>query len=159
MLRARKDYALGRTRVPLERSHRRDPSVRYRTALGARDGALRRVPFARSHTGSVRGTRGSNRGSRSTFRPTCSAASRAPCRLIDELRATSEEFAELWSQHDGLGSVDGLKRYLHPQLGEPILDYTAFALPGDGDMHVIVLTAAPGSETEAKLKLLSPAAV
>jgi transcriptional regulator with XRE-family HTH domain len=80
-------------------------------------------------------------------------------RLIDELRATSEEFGELWSQHDVLGSVDGLKRYLHPEHGELILDYTAFALPGDGDMHVIVLTAAPGSETEGKLKLLCPAAV
>ncbi len=78
-------------------------------------------------------------------------------RLIDELRATSDEFEELWSQHDVLGSVDGLKRYLHPELGELILDYTAFALPSDIDMHVIVLTAAPGSETEAKLKLLCPA--
>ena len=80
-------------------------------------------------------------------------------RLIDELRATSDEFEELWSQHDVLGSVDGLKRYLHPELGELILDYTAFALPSDADMHVIVLTAAPGSETEAKLKLLCPAVV
>jgi transcriptional regulator with XRE-family HTH domain len=80
-------------------------------------------------------------------------------RLIDELRATSDEFEELWSQHDVLGSVDGLKRYLHPELGELILDYTAFALPSDADMHVIVLTAAPGSQTEAKLKLLCPAVV
>lgn len=79
--------------------------------------------------------------------------------LIDELRATSAEFNELWSQHDVLGSVDGLKRYLHPELGELILDYTAFALPGDGDIHVIVLTAAPGSESETKLKKLCPAAV
>jgi transcriptional regulator with XRE-family HTH domain len=76
--------------------------------------------------------------------------------LIDELRATSDEFKELWSQHDVLGSVDGLKRYLHPELGELILDYTAFALPGDGDIHMIVLTAAPGSESERKLKLLRP---
>ncbi|HKU80718.1 MAG TPA: helix-turn-helix transcriptional regulator, partial [Candidatus Tumulicola sp.] len=74
--------------------------------------------------------------------------------LIEELRATSDEFKELWSQHDVLGSVDGLKRYVHPELGELILDYTAFALPGDGDMHAIVLTAAPGSESEAKLKRL-----
>lgn len=79
--------------------------------------------------------------------------------LIEELRATSDEFKELWSQHDVLGSVDGLKRYLHPELGELILDYTAFALPGDGDMHLIVLTAAPGSESEGKLKKLCAAPV
>ena len=78
--------------------------------------------------------------------------------LIDELRATSDEFDVLWAQHDVLGSVDGLKRYLDPELGELTLDYTAFALPGDGDMHMVVLTAAPGSESERKLRLLCPAA-
>ncbi|HET6276201.1 MAG TPA: helix-turn-helix transcriptional regulator [Candidatus Cybelea sp.] len=79
--------------------------------------------------------------------------------LIDELRATSDEFRELWAQHDVLGSVDGLKRYVHPELGELTLDYTAFALQGDGDIHMVVLTAAPGSESERKLQLLAaPAA-
>lgn len=78
--------------------------------------------------------------------------------LVDELRATSGEFKELWAQHDVLGSVDGLKRYLHKELGELTLDYTAFALPGSGDMHMVVLTAAPGSESERKLQLLCPAA-
>ena len=53
-----------------------------------------------------------------------------------------------------LGSTDGLKRYLHPELGELILDYTNFDLPGDGDMRMIVLTAAPGSESERKLRRL-----
>lgn len=78
--------------------------------------------------------------------------------LIDELRATSSEFKDLWAQHDVLGSVDGLKRYLHEELGELTLDYTAFALPGTGDMHMVVLTAAPGSESERKLPSLCPAA-
>lgn len=79
--------------------------------------------------------------------------------LIDELRATSDEFKELWAQHDVLGSVDGLKRYLHPELGELTLDYTSFALPGDGDMHMVVLTAAPGSESERKLQILCSGAL
>jgi hypothetical protein len=35
-----------------------------------------------------------------------------------------------------------------------ILDYTALELPGDGDMRMIVLTAAPGSESERKLMQL-----
>src|SRR5579863_8263436 len=71
--------------------------------------------------------------------------------LITELRATSDEFKELWAQHDVLGSVDGLKQYVHPELGELTLDYTSFALAGDGDIHMVVLTAAPGSESERKL--------
>ena len=78
--------------------------------------------------------------------------------LITELRATSDEFKELWAQHDVLGSVDGLKQYVHPELGELTLDYTSFALPGDGDIHMVVLTAVPGSESERKLQLLCPAA-
>ena len=77
--------------------------------------------------------------------------------LIDELRATSNEFRELWAQHDVLGAAEGLKRYVHPELGELILDYTAFDLPGDGDIRMVVLTAAPGSESERKLRLLTPA--
>lgn len=77
--------------------------------------------------------------------------------LIDELRATSDEFRALWAQHDVMGAAEGLKRYLHPDLGELILDYTAFEIPGDGDIRMVVLTAAPGSESEGKLRLLTPA--
>jgi transcriptional regulator with XRE-family HTH domain len=75
--------------------------------------------------------------------------------LIDDLRTNSPAFKQLWAEHDVLGSTEGLKRFLHPELGEFILDYTAFDLPGDGDMRMIVLTAAPGSESARKLKLLS----
>lgn len=79
--------------------------------------------------------------------------------LIEELLATSNEFRELWAQHDVMGSVEGLKRFVHPGVGELILDHTNFDLPGDGDIKMIVLTAAPGSESERKLRLLCPANV
>ena len=75
--------------------------------------------------------------------------------LIDDLRTNSPEFRQLWAEHDVLGSTEGLKKFLHPQLGEFTLDYTAFDIPDGGDMRMIVLTAAPGSESERKLKLLS----
>lgn len=78
--------------------------------------------------------------------------------LIDDLRANSAEFRRLWAEHDVLGSTDGLKRFNHPELGEFILDHTTLELPGDGDIKMVVLTAAPGSETEAKLQLLAPQA-
>jgi len=77
--------------------------------------------------------------------------------LIEDLLANSADFRELWAQHDVLGSADGLKRYVHPELGELILDYTSFDVPGDGDIRLIVLTAAPGSESERKLRRLCPA--
>lgn len=76
--------------------------------------------------------------------------------LIDELRANSPEFRQLWAEHDVLGAAEGLKQFLHPELGEFILDYTAFEIPGDGDMRMVVMTAQPGSETARKLRLLVP---
>jgi len=76
--------------------------------------------------------------------------------LIEDLRANSPEFRKLWAEHDVLGSAEGLKRFVHPELGELILDHTTLELPGDGDMRMVVLTAAPGSETEKKLQLLAP---
>jgi transcriptional regulator with XRE-family HTH domain len=78
--------------------------------------------------------------------------------LIDDLHANSSEFKRLWAEHDVLGSAEGLKQYLHPELGELILDYTGFEIPGDGDMRMVVMTAEPGSESERKLRLLAPAA-
>ena len=78
--------------------------------------------------------------------------------LIEDLRTNSPEFNRLWAEHDVLGSTEGLKHFLHPELGEFILDYTAFELPGDSDMRMVVMTAAPGSDTERKLRLLGPAA-
>jgi transcriptional regulator with XRE-family HTH domain len=77
--------------------------------------------------------------------------------LIDDLRANSEEFRTLWAEHDVLGSTEGLKHFIHPDVGELILDHTTFELPGDNDMRMVVLTAAPGSESERKLRLLVPA--
>jgi transcriptional regulator with XRE-family HTH domain len=74
--------------------------------------------------------------------------------LIDELRTNSSEFRSLWAEHDVLGSTEGLKRFVHPDVGELILDHIGFALPGDGDMRMTVLTAAPGSESERKLHAL-----
>jgi hypothetical protein len=76
--------------------------------------------------------------------------------LIEDLRTSSPEFCQLWAEHDVLGSADGLKHYIHPDLGELILDHTSFDLPGDGDMRMIVMNAAPGSESEQKLQLLVP---
>ena len=48
---------------------------------------------------------------------------------------------------------------MHPDVGELILDHISLELPGERDMRMTVLTAAPGSESEEKLKrLCSPPA-
>jgi transcription regulator MmyB-like protein/helix-turn-helix protein len=78
--------------------------------------------------------------------------------LIGDLRANSPEFKQLWAEHDVLGSTEGLKHFLHPEVGELFLDYTGFEIPGDGDMRMVVMTAQPGSESERRLRLLAPAA-
>jgi transcriptional regulator with XRE-family HTH domain len=79
--------------------------------------------------------------------------------LIEDLKANSPEFNRLWAEHDVLGSVEGLKQFVHPEAGELILDHTTFEIPGDGDIRMVVLSAAPGSESERKLRLLVPSAV
>jgi hypothetical protein len=75
--------------------------------------------------------------------------------LVADLRANSSEFRDLWAEHDVLGSTEGLKRFIDPELGELILENTSFNLPGDCDMRMVVLTAAPGSETERKLQTIA----
>lgn len=75
--------------------------------------------------------------------------------LIAELRATSEDFKRLWAEHDVLGSAEGLRKFLHSDVGELILDHTTFEIPGDGDMRMVVLTAAPDSDTTEKLQRLT----
>ncbi len=79
--------------------------------------------------------------------------------LIDDLKARSPEFRQLWAEHDVLGSTEGLKHFIHPEVGELILDHTTLELPGDGDIRMVVLTAAPGSPTERKLRMLVPSSV
>ncbi len=79
--------------------------------------------------------------------------------LIEDLRMNSPQFRSLWAEHDVLGSTEGLKRFVHPEFGELILDHVSFALAGDGDMRMVVLTAAAGSESERKLQLLGRVAV
>jgi transcriptional regulator with XRE-family HTH domain len=79
--------------------------------------------------------------------------------LIEDLRENSPEFKQLWTEHDVLGSTEGLKRFVHPKVGELILDHTTLELPGDADIRMLVMTAAPGSESARKLRVLCPRAV
>ncbi|NUS12955.1 MAG: helix-turn-helix domain-containing protein [Streptomyces sp.] len=75
-------------------------------------------------------------------------------RLIAELRAGSERFAELWdaravAEHDG-----SRKTVDHPQVGRVTLDCDLLQVEGS-DLRVIVFTAEPGSQDAERLALLS----
>lgn len=73
--------------------------------------------------------------------------------LIADLRRDSERFAELWDRGVVGFHESDRKTVDHPDLGPITLDCDTFTVPGS-DLHIVVYTAAPGSEAAEKLKLL-----
>lgn len=74
--------------------------------------------------------------------------------LAKALRELSAEFAELWEAHEVGVRHGGLKRFLHPVVGElelycQLLDDRAM------QQTLLVFTASPGSESDERLRLLS----
>ncbi len=73
---------------------------------------------------------------------------------VDLLLAQSEEFRGVWDDHEvGIRPHD-VKRYVHPELGALELTCQTLLDPGQSH-HLLVYTAAPGSESHEKLQLLS----
>ncbi|MBE4735075.1 hypothetical protein [Streptomyces caniscabiei] len=88
-----------------------------------------------------------------------SAAARFPAdrqlrRLITELRAGSERFAELW-EAGVVGSLEVSRRTIdHPQVGLLTLDCNVLRMDGSG-LRILGYSAEPGSEDAQKLELLA----
>jgi transcriptional regulator with XRE-family HTH domain len=75
-------------------------------------------------------------------------------RYVDLLLPLSEEFRQLWEQHEvGLRPRE-VKRFLHPEVGALELHCQTLFEPDQGH-HLLVYTAVPGSESHEKLRLLS----
>lgn len=72
--------------------------------------------------------------------------------LIDDLRAASSRFAELWAQRPVARRVASRKTIDHPEVGRVALDCDALTVR-DSDLHLIVYTAPPGSEAAGALAL------
>jgi transcriptional regulator with XRE-family HTH domain len=73
--------------------------------------------------------------------------------LIDTLTATSEEFTEIWERHEVGLRHPMTKRLVHPQVGVLEVDCETLATAEEGQ-SLIILGAAPGTETYGKLQLL-----
>ncbi len=75
--------------------------------------------------------------------------------LVDELSATSAEFAALWRDGDVGGHSEGVKRLHHPELGLVELDYAAFAVDGRPELGMLVYTPADAATAERIAALLT----
>lgn len=76
-------------------------------------------------------------------------------RVMCELRDVSADFRRLWENQDVTDRNHGVKRILHPEVGELVLTYEAFDLPTDPGQRLCTYTAPSGSETEQKLRDLA----
>lgn len=75
-------------------------------------------------------------------------------RLIAELRAGSERFAELWNA-GVVGRLEASRKTIeHPQVGPLTLDCDLLRVEGN-DLHILVYSAEPGTEAAEKLELIS----
>ncbi|GAA2391161.1 helix-turn-helix transcriptional regulator [Streptomyces glaucosporus] len=73
--------------------------------------------------------------------------------LVADLRRTSPRFAALWDAHEVSGHTRHTKTVHHPEVGPLDLDCDILTDP-EGDLRVVILTAAPGSDAAGRLDLL-----
>ena len=74
--------------------------------------------------------------------------------LIDDLKAASSRFAELWDQRPVARAPAKRKTFRHPEVGDITLDCDALTVEGSA-LHLIVYTATPGSPDADALALLA----
>ena len=80
-----------------------------------------------------------------------------PSPLIDELNASSPEFARLWERYDIRPRRSHPKTFHHPDVGPLTLHHEVLRLTDEG-LRLAINQAEPGSAHETALTLLSLAA-
>src|SRR5271170_4969481 len=84
-------------------------------------------------------------------------ASRNVQSLVDELCATSPEFAAMWRDNDVQAHGDGKKVLHHPVAGPLSMEFSAFAVDGRPDLSMVVYNpATPADADKIKALLKSP---
>jgi transcriptional regulator with XRE-family HTH domain len=77
--------------------------------------------------------------------------------LVDELCATSSEFAAMWRDNDVQGHGDGVKLLHHPVAGPLSLEFSAFAVDGRPDLNMVIYNPATPADADKIRALLHPA--
>jgi MmyB-like transcription regulator ligand binding domain len=75
--------------------------------------------------------------------------------LIGELVTRSDAFRARWAAHNVRFHRTGVKRLHHPVVGDLELFYEGLDLPADPGWHLYTFTAAPGSGSDERLRLLA----
>ncbi|WP_433606459.1 helix-turn-helix transcriptional regulator [Dactylosporangium sp. CA-139114] len=74
--------------------------------------------------------------------------------IVGELSIRSAEFRRLWGRHDVRESVSGTKTFRIPEVGDVVLDWDTYPLPGNPGPVMLVFTAEPGTPHADRLRLL-----
>jgi hypothetical protein len=76
--------------------------------------------------------------------------------LVDELCATSPEFAAMWRDNDAQGHGDGVKVLRHPVAGPLSMEFSAFAVDGRPDLSMVIYNPATPKDADKIRALLKP---
>lgn len=74
--------------------------------------------------------------------------------LVDELCATSPEFAAMWRDNDVQGHGDGVKVLHHPIAGPLAMEFSAFAVDGRPDLNMVIYNPATSADADKIRALL-----
>ena len=74
--------------------------------------------------------------------------------LVDELCATSPEFAAMWRDNDVQGHGDGVKVLHHPIAGPLSMEFSAFAVDGRPDLNMVIYNPATSADADKIRALL-----
>jgi transcriptional regulator with XRE-family HTH domain len=77
--------------------------------------------------------------------------------LVDELCATSPEFAAMWRDNDVEGHGDGRKILHHPIAGELSMEFSGFAVDGRPDLTLVIYNPATPHDADKIRALLKDA--
>jgi transcriptional regulator with XRE-family HTH domain len=73
--------------------------------------------------------------------------------LVDELCATSPEFAQMWRDNDVRGHGEGVKVLHHPVAGPLSMEFSAFAVDGRPDLNMVIFNPATPADAD-KIRVL-----